>query len=755
MKRRRLWIIAVAVAAGITGVAVVQGVSGGSGEGADAGAKAAAGPVHTRVHTAALKVHGDRADVPEQDTAPFSLVGLSWTKPGVELPGTVEVRARSTDSGRWGSWTGLTADGHGAAEPESRRGATEPAWVGPSDAVQVSVDGKGSALPAGLRLEMVDPGRGSAGSDADPVAFAADEPTGEAATTDTAPAPTGSAGGTDEATGATTTAPSETDPAQSGGTQPATPTATPTSATPTPTGSSPSASPSPTSTVPTAPASSAPRPAIVSRAQWGADESLNSESPEYGTEIKAVFVHHTVDANTYDCSQSPAMVRAIRAYHIQGNGWKDIGYNFLVDKCGTIFEGRKGGADLPVVGAHTPGFNTNSTGIAVLGEYTSIDASTAAKTSVARIAAWKLGQYHNDPAGKVDLTAGLDNGKFKLGQTASFYRISGHRDGYATECPGDKLYASLAGIRTMAGGPVQGLTLKSFTGAGTSGSTTYTRATTAVNWSVTSPTAFVNRFEVLVDGKVAATGGPTAVSAPLTLTPGSHTVAVRAVHVSGRTSVTPNVTVVADTTAPAFSTKPSVKLRTGTVNTTAVPVTLGWKASDTAALKEVRLTKPSAHTYGPTVTGASLTSASGTATTWSMTAYDQAGNTTTASVAATPVSLQETSATRTGTWTAKSSSSYLGGKSYSSTAKNASLSWKFTGRSAAWVVSRATGSGQAYVYVDGVKTATVDLKSTTTKYRDVQWTKTWSASGTHTVKIVVAATSGRPTVTTDGLVYVK
>lgn len=78
-----------------------------------------------------------------------------------------------------------------------------------------------------------------------------------------------------------------------------------------------------------------------------------------------------------------------------------------------------------------------------------------------------------------------------------------------------------------------------------------------------------------------------------------------------------------------------------------------------------------------------------------------------------------------------------------------------TSRAAAWVVSRAASSGQAYVYVDGTKVATVDLKSSTTTYRDAIWTKCWSASARHTVKIVVVGTTGRPTVTTDGLVCLK
>lgn len=172
-------------------------------------------------------------------------------------------------------------------------------------------------------------------------------------------------------------------------------------------------------------------------------------------------------------------------------------------------------------------------------------------------------------------------------------------------------------------------------------------------------------------------------------------------------------------------------------------------------LRDVRLTSPVARTYGPTTTSASHTAASGVATSWKMTAYDLAGNSAAASVAGTPVILQESSAKRSGTWTTKSSSSYLGGRSYSSGTRNASLTWTFTGRSVAWVVSRASTSGQAYVCVDGVKAATVDLRSSTTAYRQAVRTKSWPASAKHTVKIVVAGTKGRPTLTTDGLVHLR
>ena len=307
----------------------------------------------------------------------------------------------------------------------------------------------------------------------------------------------------------------------------------------------------------------------------------------------------------------------------------------------------------------------------------------------------------------------------------------------------------------VAAGPVQDLKLASVSGAALSGSTYYTKGAITVKWSTSTPGSLISKFELLVDGKVAATAAGTAASAGVTLPAGSHTVAVRAVHQSGRATTTASLTVVTDTTAPTFTTAPRISLRTGTVGTAAVPVTLAWKATDGAALKSVSLLTPTTATFGPTTTTSSRTAKSGSASTWSMKAYDVAGNTRTSSPSYTPVILQETSATKSGSWTSRSSTSYLGGKSYSSGSKGASLSWTFTGRSASWVVSRAATSGQAYVYVDGTKVATVDLKSSTTSYRQAVWTKTWSSSAKHTVKIVVVGTSGRPTVTTDGLVYIK
>ncbi|MFE6039701.1 N-acetylmuramoyl-L-alanine amidase [Streptomyces sp. NPDC056452] len=741
----------------MAGVLVFQGVTGSTGNGVQP--DGTPGPVKARANTEQLATSGDgrSATLEQRDAEPFSMLGVTWTDPAAHVPGAVEVRTRSVGSGQWSRWLRLDGDS-GQGENGAARGGTEPVWVGPSDGVEARVRSGGSTseLPAGLRLDMVDPGSGKV-TGMEPAAFAVEE-------TDE-PLPTDSPSDSGEPTQSTTepSAPASSEPpTEPSVSEPPAASETPSDSPSPSVPASETVSPTPTVTVPPAPPSTAPQPPVTSRAGWGADESISPEDPGYlpGEKVKAVVVHHTAESNTYTCEQGPAVVRGIYAYHVKQLGWKDLGYNFLVDKCGQIYEGRKGGIDRPVMGAHAYGFNAETTGISVLGTYTDAAPPQAAMVSVARIAAWKLGQYGVNPAGTTTLTAG-DSGRNYFGKSwakgdqLAFPVIHGHRDGYNTQCPGNALYTQLSTIRSWAAGPVTGLAIKSVTGSVLSGTTYYAKAAVTVNWSATTPASLISKFELLVDGKVAATAAGTATSAKATLAVGSHKVTVRAVHQSGTTATTAAATVVADATVPTFTAKPSLSLRTGTVGTTAVPLALSWKATDGAALKEVRLTAPVARTYGPTTYSAAHTAKSAAATAWRMTAYDRAGNTASASVTGTPVILQESSAARSGTWATKSSTSYLGGRSYSSSTRNASLTWTFTGKSAAWVVSRASTSGQAYVYVDGVKTATVDLKSSTTKYRDAIWTKTWTTSAKHTIKIVVVGTSGRPAVTTDGLVYLK
>jgi hypothetical protein len=191
------------------------------------------------------------------------------------------------------------------------------------------------------------------------------------------------------------------------------------------------------------------QPAIVTRAQWGADESLRKDFAGYGQTIKAAFVHHTTGASGYSSEEVPAMIRAIYAFHTQTNGWSDIGYNFLVDRFGRIFEGRWGGVDKPVIGAHTGGFNTDSVGVAALGDYELNMVPAAVVAAFGRIIGWKLDLYGRDPYGRTTLTAGVTD-RYPQGTVVEFNVVSGHRDASNTLCPGKNLYPLLAQIRSEA-----------------------------------------------------------------------------------------------------------------------------------------------------------------------------------------------------------------------------------------------------------------------------------------------------------------
>jgi hypothetical protein len=212
---------------------------------------------------------------------------------------------------------------------------------------------------------------------------------------------------------------------------------------------------SPVESTPTRRLSIANAPPIIPRLSWGADESIRRGAPQVASAIHFTVVHHTAGTNTYTAAQSAAIVRGIELYHVKGNGWNDIGYNFLVDKYGQIFEGRYGGVDKAIVGAHSLGFNTGSVGIAVLGEYGTTPLSPAAKTSLEQLLAWKLDVAHIDPLSIVSWTSG-GNPRFPSGVAVQLRAISGHRDTNFTDCPGNALYAQLPQIaRDVAalGGP--------------------------------------------------------------------------------------------------------------------------------------------------------------------------------------------------------------------------------------------------------------------------------------------------------------
>jgi flagellar hook assembly protein FlgD len=190
-------------------------------------------------------------------------------------------------------------------------------------------------------------------------------------------------------------------------------------------------------------------PAIVPRLSWGADESIRRAAPSLAPAVRFAVVHHTAGRNDYSRSEAPAIVKAIQLYHVRGNGWNDIGYNFLVDRFGTVYEGRFGGSERNVIGAHAQGFNTGSVGVALLGTYGGTAPSAAAQEAIAQLLAWRLDLAHADPTAALTFVSGGSN-RFPSGVPVLLRGVSGHRDTGFTECPGDLLYARLNALAAAA-----------------------------------------------------------------------------------------------------------------------------------------------------------------------------------------------------------------------------------------------------------------------------------------------------------------
>ena len=192
------------------------------------------------------------------------------------------------------------------------------------------------------------------------------------------------------------------------------------------------------------------QPPIQTRLNWATEGwAVGNGScvggPFYADNIQALVVHHTVTSNAYTQEQVPALLRAIYYSHVHINGWCDIGYNFVVDRFGTIWEGRTGGIDKPVIGGHAKGFNTSTVGVALLGQHhpganpSAVRPSSSADDAVAQLGAWKLRQHGVDPEGTTWLKNRSTRGPHRKAPN-SWHLVStilGHRDLGLTSCPGD------------------------------------------------------------------------------------------------------------------------------------------------------------------------------------------------------------------------------------------------------------------------------------------------------------------------------
>jgi hypothetical protein len=353
------------------------------------GGVAAAGSRMPRAAGGAARDGGERhvRVVSSAEKAPgYATVGVTWDAGQTVTEETVEVGVRTRVAGSWSPWQEMHFYPDHEPEPEEAtdpaRGGTDAVIVGDVDKVKVRVVSEGRT-PDGLRLELIDPG--------DEDATVREEPAID----------TGSSG---EPAGDAALSSAEPDPV-----------------------------------VAETAAVSAPKPQIFSRQQWGADESLRDRgSLRYG-QIQGGFVHHTVNANSYSREQVPSLLRGIYAYHTRSRGWSDVGYNFLVDRFGRIWEGRAGGVDRPVVGAHTLGYNEYSFAMSAIGNFETVQPPQAMLDAYAQLFAWKL-SLHGVRA---------DDPSVRIG-SRNFAAISGHRDAGSTACPGRYLYAKLGGIRAAA-----------------------------------------------------------------------------------------------------------------------------------------------------------------------------------------------------------------------------------------------------------------------------------------------------------------
>lgn len=370
---------------------------------APAGAKIAAPALQARTKV------GSRPGTTEITSRPqavsgYGAVGVTWQH-GVQVPeGEIAFQVRTRTGDVWSPWLKMEYhDDHGpdpgTAEAKHARPGTEEALVGDVDQVQVRGQMTSVGVPPDMSLAVVDPGQAASSAVESP---AIDTAKLDAASQDESVAPT-------EATDNT-----QPDGVVSDG-------------------------------LALRAAVYTPKPVIYSRAQWGADESMRDKSSLHYFEVHAGFVHHTVNANDYTRAEVPAILRSIYAYHTQSKGWSDVGYNYLVDRFGRIWEGRYGGVDRPVVGAHTLGYNDNAFAMSAIGNYDIKKPSPAMIQAYGALFAWKLSLH------------GVDASSTSQWVTSKYFKaINGHRDAGPTACPGKYLYARIPKIRELAAATQRG-----------------------------------------------------------------------------------------------------------------------------------------------------------------------------------------------------------------------------------------------------------------------------------------------------------
>ncbi|NYJ00461.1 hypothetical protein HNR19_001159 [Nocardioides thalensis] len=189
-----------------------------------------------------------------------------------------------------------------------------------------------------------------------------------------------------------------------------------------------------------------PKPRLLTRRAWGANPKLRDGTQVVNRDLEQVHLHHTVNSNSYARSDVPGLIRGMYRYHTKGLGWSDLGYNFLVDRFGRIWIGRKDSGRKLVKGAHTLGFNHRSMGVAVIGNFEVKRPNDKIVRAIVQLAAWRVDAYDLRPRDTIKRKSqGSDN--YAPGETVWLPVIDGHRDTNDTACPGKHLYAELPRIR--------------------------------------------------------------------------------------------------------------------------------------------------------------------------------------------------------------------------------------------------------------------------------------------------------------------
>lgn len=350
------------------------------------------------------------------ETIDFIAAGLTWNASTTENVVEASVRVREGD--QWSDWNELEIH---PIDRESgvtiTKQGTEPLITNGANAFQARVLTESGDVPGGLEVTVIDPGESPTDGELTPASPALEEEPVEAElSSSVAPATTGV-----DASASVRLASSIT-PAESGMTR----------------------------AIQASSNANVLKPAIVTRSQWGANESWAVDSAQ-SPKLDAMYIHHTAGTNNYSAAQAYQQIRAIYSYHARTLNWGDIGYQFLVDRYGTIYEGRRGALTSLPVGAQAGGFNTNTIGISAMGNFDVAQPPAAMVEALQKVLAWQGYRHGLKANSNTQLTSRATPGssaKYPGGTKVTVPVILGHRDTNSTACPGRYLYPKLSSMRT-------------------------------------------------------------------------------------------------------------------------------------------------------------------------------------------------------------------------------------------------------------------------------------------------------------------